>query len=200
MLHASSWAGNPARERCTREEWQGGCTGGPREALVCARGRRFCVLERGSLQYRDKRRGKVLGSSTCGAHQTELEETKRGLLARRLLAAGGASHASRRPYASARCPNEPGGSRSRQCRTSAPSARARLPLRRARRRSKTGSFTTDMEPLQTSGLSPGSRDRDIGAHGRNFFSRELNVIVHVVVASRSTRCAELGTGSYHATG
>ena len=49
------------------------------------------MLERGSLQYRDKRRGKVLGSSTCGAHQTELEETKRGLLARRLLAAGGAS-------------------------------------------------------------------------------------------------------------
>ena len=57
---------------------------------------------------------------------------KTGLLARRLLVAGGASHASRRPYASARCPNEPGGSRSRQCRASAPSARARLSLRRAR--------------------------------------------------------------------
>ena len=133
MLHASSWAGNPARERCTREEWQGGCTGGPREALVCARGRRFCVLERGSLQHRDKGRGKVLGEFDLrGAHQTELEETKRGLLAQRLLAAGGASRASRRPYASARCPNEPGGNCGRQCRASAPSARARLSLRRAR--------------------------------------------------------------------
>ena len=44
-----------------------------------ARGRRFCVLERGSLQYRDEGSGKVLGEFDLrGAHQTEPE--KRSLL------------------------------------------------------------------------------------------------------------------------
>jgi hypothetical protein len=72
------------------------------------------VLERGSLQYRDEGSGKVLGEFDLrGAHQTELEETKRGLLARRLLAAGGASRASR---LNARLHRRSGGSSARRTR------------------------------------------------------------------------------------